>query len=373
MRTLAHLLIFAIVALLSCTPSRQHLQKSVVTRGGGVIRVRIAAGVPRVRIAAADRIRISSGTRQIRQIQPVNGKASAVIAADAVKGSITVESWNNIIEVNGTSYRGRVEIVQVLYKLDIINIVSLEEYLAGVVPSEMMASWPKEALRSQAIASRTYALYHLKNNQIFDLDSTTNFQVYKGLSAETEPTTAAVADTAGVIAAHANRPILAFFHSTCGGHTADSSSVFSGEQLPYLIGRECPYCADSPRFSWRETITPDELSLIARRFHPGIAKVSGIAFRKKDGRVAEVIMNHGTGRITLTGREFRTLAGDARVRSLNFTATRDKSGLVLDGRGWGHGVGLCQYGARGMAQKGRSHEDILRYYYRDIRLEKISR
>lgn len=373
MRKLAQLFIVVSVALLSCTPSRQHLLKSGATGSGGMIRVRIAAGVPRVSIAAADRIRLSSGTRQIRQIQPVNGTASAVIAADAVNGTVAAESWNNMITVNGVAYRGRIEIVRVLYKLDIINVVSMEEYLAGVVPSEMMASWPREALRSQAIASRTYALYHMKSNQIFDLDATTNFQVYKGFAVETEATTAAVMDTAGVIASYGNRPILAFFHSTCGGHTADSSSVFSGEQLPYLLGRECPYCADSPKFSWRETITPDELSLIARRFHPGIAKVSGIAFRKKDGRVAEVIMNHGAGRITLTGREFRTLAGDARVRSLNFTAARNKRALVLDGRGWGHGVGMCQYGARGMALKGRSHEDILRYYYRDIRLEKISR
>ena len=131
------------------------------------------------------------------------------------------------LSVNGTRYRGTIELHGVTGLLYVINPVKLDEYLFGVVPSEMPPGWPLEAMKSQAVAARTYAYYHIMKhkNLLDDLDATTNSQVYKGIGAEKENSNNAVISTAGEIITHKGSPILSYFHSTCGGHTIDDARL----------------------------------------------------------------------------------------------------------------------------------------------------
>jgi stage II sporulation protein D len=361
------------IGVIGCTPSKKFLLKTGRSVGSDTsyIRVLIKKTSDFVSVSSSGRIKISK-IKNHKIIYNAKGKTLKFFP-DHIKEPLLVEAWGSLLKVNGRHYRGMLELHNIVGKLQVINVVQFEDYLASVVPSEIIASWPYESLKAQAVAARTYAYYHLqkKSTTVYDLDATTNFQVYKGRDVEHEATTKAVKATAGEIMIYNNKPILAFFHSTCGGRIIDNKYVWNGEDLPYLVDKKCPYCKDSPYYSWKERISLYTLKVHLKKKYHTVGKIRGIALHKHQGRVMEVIIRHSQGRLKLTGNEFRLLFPAKKIKSLFFRAIKTKNGLFLYGHGWGHGVGMCQFGAKGMARAGASYKEILHYYYKDVKLLKL--
>ncbi len=274
-------------------------------------------------------------------------------------------------------YRGLIELRRTPEgRLTAINEIDLEEYLYGVLKMEVDPRWPGEALKAQAVAARTLALYSLARfaSEGYDLRATTDSQVYAGLTAEDGRTTAAVDATRGIIMTFAGRPIFAAYHSDSGGATESSEFVW-GQPYPYLRGVPDPYGQDSPAREWLSRIDLSTLEArLARvgRPVPGVTAVA-VASTSPSGRALAVRIMSANGTLDLRGTDLRTVLGVSFLRSTLF-AVRLLGGdevpaVEFQGRGSGHGVGMSQWGARGQALLGRSYAEILTYYYQGVQLE----
>jgi len=366
----------AYLFLTSCTPSEKYLKNKMMSTGkdNNYVRVLIKKESDIFRITSTSSIKVIDKQSSKIIYESPNGNLN--FYPEKIKTIYVIETGGNPVYINDTGYRGSLELHNVLGKIFIINIVNIEEYLTSVVPSEMPSSWNMEALKAQAIAARTYTYYHLakKNDtkSIYDLDGTTNFQVYKGIIAEKESSTKAVRDTSGTIMTYNHSPILAYFHSTSGGKTSDDKFVWQGEDLPYLSSVVCTYSKDSPHYEWTAEITLQQIEKAIKSKYQRIGKIRKILFKKYDDRVVEVDIVHSNGNLLLTGNQFRIMLDPSKLKSTFFTAKQNKNSFHIYGKGWGHGVGMCQWGARGRGEKGFSYEQILTYYYKDIKLTKIN-
>jgi stage II sporulation protein D (peptidoglycan lytic transglycosylase) len=287
------------------------------------------------------------------------------------------------IRVNDREYRGSVRIIATPAGLLVVNRLGIEDYVGGVVNAELGRRPPGEraALEAQAIVSRTFALRKLgRRDRDFDLSSTTADQVYGGALSETPAGRAAVEATRGLVITYDDEPIEAFFHSTCGGRTASGGEVFTHGDLPYLrsavdrSAEHASYCAISPRYRWREEWTADELE---SRFRPTLGSASGhvrdvvVTDRSASGRVESIEIRSGENGTHLHGRAIREVfrpEGAPLLRSTAFRVRTTRAGdrlvrLVLHGRGNGHGVGMCQWGAIGRARAGQTAEEIVSAYF----------
>ena len=281
---------------------------------------------------------------------------------------IEIRGRNGDITVNNLTVAGRVTIKRQNGKLIAINEVALEDYVKGVVPSEMNPSWSFEALKAQAMAARTYALYKIRQNgkKDFDVVASTKDQVYlyRGRAAAVGPAARAVDDTRDVVLAYRDEPILAVFSSTAAGPTEDAWNVWAVD-LPYLKGVECPFDLNSPWYQWRTDVWLPMLEQRLRDegFPVGvIASLAPFTYTKA-GRVIQVRILHSGGELYVKGDDLRRALGYTVLPSTLFDF--DVVGLQVQfaGRGNGHGVGLCQWGAKELAEKGYRAETILRYYY----------
>ncbi len=278
------------------------------------------------------------------------------------------------MQAAGRAYRGALEIRRSgADRLTVINEVDLEEYLYGVVRSEMDPRWPGEALRAQAIAARSLAVRGSGRfaREGYDVASTTDSQVYGGVAAEDPRTSAAVDATRGLILYHSGAPIFAAFHADSGGATESSEHVW-GSAMPYLRGVSDPYSRDAPNHSWRlrlDLVTVE--SALARAGRPvgGLHRIE-VAANSPSGRVASLRLHGGHGSIDMRGTEFRAAVGTTVLRSTLFTlrSLAPDAAVELAGRGYGHGVGMSQWGARGMALAGRDYTEIARYYYTGVKV-----
>ena len=369
------ILLSAGLMLTSCTPSEKYLRtkSSVISTSTNYIRVLIKVENNSFKINADGAIRVID-KKDFRTVYE-SKNTGLNFYPEKIKTVYLIESDKNVLYVNNAGYRGKIELHNVLGKIYVINILNIEEYLFSVVPSEMPSSWNIEALKSQAIASRTYSCYHLIKNQsknIYDLDSTTNFQVYKGIKTETPSSIEAVTKTSGIIMTYNYEPIVAYFHSTSGGKTADDKDVWAGTDLPYLQSVECSYSKDSPHYEWTTELTIDEIKNALSGKYKRIEGIQKISFSKINDRVTEVTIVHSNGTIKISGNDFRLLFPPQKLKSTFFTAKREKNSLLINGHGWGHGVGMCQWGAKGRSERGIKYEDILKFYYKDIKFQKLS-
>lgn len=318
----------------------------------------------------------------------------------------------------GQGYRGRLRLVREAGQLLAINHLDVEDYLPSVVGSEMPASWPLAALQAQAIAARTYALAQRRPAAAYDVKATVASQMYRGLVAETASTREAVASTRGLVLMHGDQLIQAVFHSSSGGITENSGELWR-RQLPYLVSvpdRD----ESSPVREWQVRFDPEKL----RRLFSEIGGVQRIDVLQasSSGRVRQARVLGPAGSLLLSGSELRTrlglrstlvrfqfangssagtappipgqsIAAAVAARSgapeperrwqgvmpppLPALATGEPTAafaagsgaaLLAIGRGFGHGVGMSQWGAYGLALRGESHEQILRHYYRGAQL-----
>ena len=287
--------------------------------------------------------------------------------------SVKVASPDGDVSMGGVRYRGYF-VVSVTDGglLDAINYVGLEDYLRGVVPSEMPVDWPLEALKAQAVAARTYALYRRteSSEEDYDVLSDINDQVYRGAERENEKTDKAVRQTAGMILTYKNSIVRALYHSTSGGRTENGGAVFKGANLPYLKSVWCRFDRESPSYVWQYSLRLSELQAALSRHGIRTGKISGVSLRSKTrtSRIKELNIHTASGRIIVSATDFRKAVGTKKIRSTRFTLQRHGPRITFKGFGYGHGVGMCQWGAKGMAEENHNFREILSFYYRGTKL-----
>jgi len=294
-----------------------------------------------------------------------------VFACDSLK---IVPEPGISIKVEGKTYPGSLRLVRSGDKLQVINLTDLESYLLGVLGGEMPSSWPIEALKAQAVAARTYALYHrdIRASSPWDLTSTVEDQVYRG-GKPARRIREAVSATRGIVLLHEGNPFPAFFHSTCGGKTESPAIALGRPEFDFIRGVTCGYCRESPHYEWTTSFAPAQISrlLAANGVDAGspINRIDVVELEESAERLVKVTWADGETTVTVT--YFRKAVGRMKVKSGNFTC-RTRSGLlVFTGHGLGHGTGMCQYGARGMALANKSYDRILKAYYHDAVLKKL--
>jgi len=300
-----------------------------------------------------------------------------------------------IFNINGSEYRGKLKLIinPDGSSFDAINMVPLESYLAGVAGAEMPGYWEPEALKTQVIAARTYCLYTKRrfgSNRNWDVRKTAAHQVYHGLSVESATIWNAVNQTIGMILvckqADGTEDIFpAYYSSTCGGHTENSNNVFSESFTP-LIGVPCPYCKDvaKPKFFFWPMVRFNKAVVTNKLFQRyeklrQLGDITNITVADKTdygefSRLNMIKLTGPAGSDFIRAEDFR-LAIDStgrKIRSASFQLINlEDSWAFLEGRGWGHGVGMCQCGAEGMARQGKTAKQILSYYYPGSKISTI--
>ncbi len=253
-------------------------------------------------------------------------------------------------------------------KLRAVSELSLEEYLKGVLPVEASPAWPLDSLKAHAIVSRTYALFSMLENpdRRYAVAADVSSQVYGGLGTHNRITDAAVDATRGQILTYKGKIFPAYFHSTCGGHTARADQVWTIQKHPCLMGVKCDFCRGSKNYRWDCQFTLKQIEARLKKNGFNVAGVTGLAAQGKDesGRALyfEITDAKGTKRISSNG--LRMFLSPAHFKSTLVTSIkRGGSAYYFQGKGWGHGVGLCQYGAKKLAELGYNYKQILAFYY----------
>jgi len=280
------------------------------------------------------------------------------------------------VYINNKPYRGLAELSVADKGILVVNQLPLEEYLIGLINCEISSAWPIEAVKAQAIIARTYALNRkmARLTSPYHLESSVIDQVYEGSLIEDSRSRRAVLETEGEVLTFGGAIIQAFYHSSCGGRTESSENVW-GASLPYLKGVECQYCLTSPT----GTIWEYKLSLkeIEERLRGAGYKVAGLYDIKPGadnsrGRLKQVLLLASRGGGAISGEQFRKAVGYGFIKSTRFTVKNSKNEISFSGSGNGHGVGLCQWGAKQRALDGFSSGEILSYYYPGTELKKLS-
>lgn len=341
--------------------------------------------------------------------------------------------WDSIIKVEDKHYRDYIKFINKQEELLVLNYIELNHYLYGLVPREMPASFPMEALKAQAIAARTYALKNINKhiNDGYNLCDTTHCQVYGGMDGEQERTNEAVDDTKGLVITYNGEIIDALYHSTSGGHTEDSVEAW-GNYLPYLIGVEDDFSKGTPNSDWSFTIKSSELNnrLKNSGIHIGDVIDMEVVGTTPKGRVSNLKVIGTYGEKILNKSQIRQVLGNDQLKSTWFTIKtngdstsrndvyviddynekpqkidlskahildgnfnkrpsrginnralgRDKTiqledsyeetadSFLIQGKGYGHGVGMSQWGAKKMAEEGYSFDSILKHYYTGVEI-----
>ena len=273
------------------------------------------------------------------------------------------------ISLNGRRLRGTLEIVrQEDLTLLVINHVPLEDYLRGVLSKEAPDYWPEEALKAIAIAARTYALYQRFTKEVnpYDVTGDVMSQDYGGKTAEKTATTRAVKATADWIVLYQGKLFPTFYHSTCGGMTEHARVMGPYDLEPLHGGIACQLCAASPFYAWRRRLTRADVAWALRNSRYGsIGSISDMQVTKRtaSGRAEDVAIMGASRTLKLSGYDMRALFGFDRIRSPLFSIVSVEDAFIVEGHGWGHGVGLCQWGAAELARRWFSAMEILAFYY----------
>ena len=261
--------------------------------------------------------------------------------------------------VLGSHYSGNIEVWKGEGGLYLVNELPLEDYVKEVVMAEVGSNWEIEAMKVQAILSRTYGIYQKKanGNSLFHITSSVLHQAYKGNGSDAR-VAYAVEETAGEILTYNGKPIEPFYHSTCGGKTEDSREVF-GKSYPYLRPVESN-CESSPYWVWERRIPLTEIEKVINI--SGIKELLIKSYTSTE-RVKELSIESDSGTTTIKATDLRKFLGWSRLPSTNFNLKRDGESIIFEGKGYGHGVGLCQWSALQMARQGKNYKEILSFFY----------
>lgn len=347
------------------------------------IRVGVVREVERVTVMSDRPVALVAGPLVSRRLEP--SAYEVTVSPDGIE-VVGVGRFENPVRLAPTEggrlfigirpYRGLLELRRTPSgRLTVINEIDLEEYLYGVLKMEVDSGWPADALRAQAVAARTLALYSLNRfaSEGYDVRATTDTQVYGGVTAEDPRTTTAVDETRGEVMTYQGRPIFAAYHSDSGGYTESSEFVWGG-RYPYLKGVPDPYSTGAPNHEWIVRMDLRAFEDRLRQAGRMVSDISGIDVTEvtPSGRVGTVRITGAHGVLMLKGNDLRAILGADLLRSTLFIVRLgpDEQPMVeFLGRGSGHGVGLSQWGARGMAAAGRTYKEILQYYYAGVEIE----
>ncbi|MGQ0636607.1 MAG: SpoIID/LytB domain-containing protein [Planctomycetaceae bacterium] len=289
--------------------------------------------------------------------------------------------------VERDQYRGSVRLYRQPGGLVLaVNVVSLEHYVASVVDSEMPADFPEEARKAQAVVARTYAVYQMRQagpEALVDLYASTRSQKYLGyqyrdgdrlLAGETAAGRRAAADTAGQLCTYKGEVFCTYYCAVCGGSTVKGTEVFS-DAAPPLQSVACDWCRDARLYRWTAEVSKrdaqtDLLPLLKKSGQPGRTLSTVSLVRASPGALPQFDVQTDRRAVRVTGAELRQALAAHGLYSPRFTVTDRGTSLAISGRGHGHGVGLCQWGARGLALAGKNYEQILQHYYAGARISR---
>jgi len=283
------------------------------------------------------------------------------------KRLIVRPSRDATVTINNRRFRGDVMLIRTPQnRITVINAINIEDYIKGVLYHEVSHHWPMEALKAQAVAARTYAMFSLAgSDKEYDVTNDIYSQVYGGKTSERYRTGLAVDRTAGEILVYKDKVLPAYFHATCGGMTEDAKELWNID-LPPLRGVTCPYCKDSPHMHWKKNFRLKDVqeTLNKRGYKTGPIKDIAVVDRDRSERITSLKITSRDGQeLVIKGKDFREAMGPNILKSNNYEVHMQGYYVDLVGKGWGHGVGLCQWGARGMALEQFNYKKILGYYY----------
>jgi len=351
---------------------------------------------PRVRVAitrSSEAVRISSdspfhvfdgegralfqGKRLIDTAVRASKQGVYIGSQNFTRTPVIVDVGDGKLRMGQRSYRDSLEFFQAPNgRLLVINEVALDDYLKGVLPLEANPGWKAESLKAQAVASRTYALFKIIQNRAesYAVSDDVASQVYGGMTHEKPTTNQAVDLTRGEILTFDGKIFPAYFHSTCSGHTTRADFIWPVEKHPALQGGECGFCTESQHTRWRNAWTPAEIKkALALGGHP-LPDIRGVHAVDIDasGRARSFEIQYATGKIKVPSNDFRLWMGPMKFKSTRIQSIRFEGGrFVFQGRGWGHGVGMCQYGIKKMGELGYTYKQILDYYFPGAVIKKL--
>ena len=333
-----------------------------------------------------------------------DNQLSLFLTLDANSNLFLSSSDFSTFEIFGRKYRGALKLLNQNSKLTIVNHVDLEEYLYGVLPSEVYPSWNIEALKAQAVAARSYA-YSNYNKYIangFNLTDDTRSQVYKGYSNENKNTNKAVDDTRGIIGTYGGSVAQMIYNSSSGGQTLSAKDAW-GTEIPYLVSQVDPYSLNNDYSNWSFIMSRQDIEKALKDKGKDIGMLNSITIDETSldgGYVLKMTFSGSKSSATFTKDAIRGVLGNGKLKSLFFKINGTQSattypqefvalGKYLDsisknkpsadqvagesfifmGSGYGHGVGMSQYGTQEMAKKGYKYNQILEFYYPGIKLE----
>jgi stage II sporulation protein D len=398
--------------VLSCCQSSYHpaagTSPSVALAAAGAPRVRVAVlkDIPSAQISCASgAVRVSRLDGQVVKVLPAGAATQVMLAASGLvldgaesvgASGVCFESTSGgPVMVNGREVAPRVVIHHAPGRPGLLAVaqLNLEEYLIGVLAGEVPYDrWHAEALKAQAVASRSYALFQMQRSsgELYDVESTVLSQVYRSGYQGNSILNAAVGATRGLVLTSNGNTFPAYFHSTCGGRTEAAAYVFPEYgQVAALRGAACRFCSQSPSFRWQWTMNKTTLSERLRQAGRDVGRIVSVTFLDAAGavvpppsgarapqgelrRAATVVIQHSGGTLRMQGNQFRIAVSAKELKSLLFEQVLDRGeDLAISGGGFGHGVGLCQYGAEGMAAAGYNYPQILGNYYPGAALKRM--
>ena len=304
-----------------------------------------------------------SGKGGLRVIEAGAGSSTAEpVQLRRAQAKTILEPLEGIVFLGDHTYSGRL----VWEGGYLVNEVSLENYILGVLRGELpLAEVPEAAAAAQAIAARSYTLHYLAQDRPdYDVDDTTLFQRYVGLKYAPDDAhlRAGVRSTAGLFLDYRGRPVKAYYHSTCGGHTADVPTGLDREPVEPMRGVACDYCRASKYWRWSTVV--DDGAILRAAAVSGPLEGIEVVERGPGDRAVKLKVTGAAGSRSVHANRLRLAVGASRIRSTNLhSIEHTEKGVVFHGGGWGHGVGLCQMGAIGLAREGKSASEIAAHYY----------
>ncbi|HJV35655.1 SpoIID/LytB domain-containing protein [Geomonas sp.] len=339
------------------------------------VRVAVVKGADTVRIDGAMALLTDSRgeplalempleVKRVKDGVQVNGRTlSGLVVSAPVRVAVNGKGYRGVLEVSAGTERG----------LLVVDELPLEDYLVGLINCEISSAWPMEAIKAQAVIARSYAIFqkNARRGAPYQLESSVMDQVYEGCDVEDSRAARGVQETAGEVVTYDGKVIQAFYHSNCAGHTESSKTVW-GLSIPYLRGVACRYCQEANPIGWELKLPLKKVEAQLKAAGIRVAGVREIRVleRNESGRVQDLVVIDGKGRTIVPGVAFRKALGYSQLKSTNFEIRMAGDDCLINGAGSGHGVGLCQWGAKQRAADGFDYHEILTYYYPGVKLAK---
>lgn len=353
-----------------------------LTVSGEKIRVAVLKGVRDLKIGGVSRAEAGGSSLDVQASKDnplsvvLDETGALTINGSKISGSVASFFPNNeeTLYLNGRPFRGKIEVMKEQKALLVVNELPLELYVAGIINNEISSKWPMEAVKAQAVIARTYALYQKKKkgSELYHLEGTVAGQVYSGSQVEDELSFQAVHETLGEALEYNGEIALTVYHSNGGGVTEDAKNVW-GKDFPYLKSVKSQFDEDSPNCYWVLIISQQSVESALRGAGYSVYELREITplYKTPSNRITRLRVRGGNGDIEISGEDLRKAVGYEKLKSTMFTLELAGGSFVFKGKGAGHGVGLSQWGAKGMAEKGYSYGDILKHFYPGTKLERL--